>query len=239
MRGDLVTPMDRRLWLRHTGLGVLLPASLPRSTSAGPKAAGDFPGFGKAKTVLLLYLSGGQSHLDTFDPKPEAPVEVRGEFRSITTSTPGTRVCEHLPRLARLADRYTILRSVSHDDLDHGSAGYWALTGQPHPHKTSNPPPRPTDYPTYGAIVRRVRPGGRLPFAAIHLNGPALVPEDVGPGQYAGFLGTGCEPLVISDPSEESALTLLKPRPDLSPVREARRCSLRQALEKSSAGPHD
>src|SRR5262245_24126086 len=236
MRGDLVTPMDRRLWLRHTGLGVLLPASLPRSTSAGPKAAGDFPGFGKAKTVLLLYLSGGQSHLDTFDPKPEAPVEVRGEFRTIATSVPGTRVCEHLPKLARLTDRFAILRSVSHDDLDHGSAGYWALTGQPHAHKTSNPPPRPTDHPTYGAIVQRPRPVGRFPYAAVHLNAPALVPEIIGPGQFAGFLGTGCEPLVIGDPTEESALDVLDRRPDLPPPREERRRSLRNKLEKPAIG---
>jgi hypothetical protein len=189
--------------------------------------------------VLVLYLNGGQSHLDTFDPKPDAPVEVRGDFRTISTTAPGTRVCEHLPMLARLADRYTILRSVSHDDLDHGSAGYWALTGRPHARKTSNPPPRPTDHPTYGAVVRRLRPGGRLPYAAIHLNGPALVPEDVGPGQGAGFLGTGCEPLVIGDPTDESALALLGPRPDLSPPREARRRALRRELEKLSDARQD
>src|SRR5439155_642817 len=83
--------------------------------------------FGEARSVILVFASGGQSQLETWDPKPDAPEEIRGAFGSIATSVPGTRLCEHLPRLARLADRYTIVRSVSHDDGDHGSAAYLAL----------------------------------------------------------------------------------------------------------------
>ena len=97
----------------------------------------------------------------------------------IATSVPGTRLCEHMPRLARLAHRYTIVRSLSHDDLDHGSACYLSLTGQFHPRKSSNPPPAPTDYPATGAIVRHLRPGTRLPCPAVQLNGPLRVPEVV------------------------------------------------------------
>src|SRR5262245_40325491 len=119
---DAVFPRtSRRVWLRQATLGLMVPAGLSKSGLAASGTASSLPGFGNAKSVLLLYLNGGQSHIDTFDPKPNAPAEVRGDFRTITTATPGTRVCEHLPRLARLADRYTILRSVSHDDLDHGS----------------------------------------------------------------------------------------------------------------------
>src|SRR5262245_4448464 len=87
------------------------------------------PGAGKAKSVLIVFAAGGQSQIDTWDPKPDAPAEVRGIFKPIATAVPGTRICEHLPRLARLADRYAILRTLSHDDLDHGSACYLALTG--------------------------------------------------------------------------------------------------------------
>ena len=120
------------------------------------------PGFGRAKSVILLYASGGQSQIDTWDPKPDAPAEIRGDFQPIETSVPGVRLCEHMPRLARATDQYTIVRSVTHDDLDHGSATYLALTGQFHPRKSSNPPPQPTDYPTYGAILKRVRPAANV-----------------------------------------------------------------------------
>jgi hypothetical protein len=137
-----------------------------------------------------------------------------------------------LPRLAKDAHLYTILRSVSHDDLDHGSATYLALTGQPHPKKSSNPPALPTDYPTYGAVLQRLRPSHRLPFTAVHVNGPALVPEYAAPGQTAGFLGRACEPLSIGDPTDEPiALRGLDPLPDVSASRLADRHALLNALD--------
>jgi hypothetical protein len=175
--------LTRREWLRIggcAGLGLMLPRQSALQASPGKDKTAKFA---KAKSVILVYTSGGQSQLDTWDPKPEAPAEVRGEFRAIQTGVPGTLVCEHLPRLARLANRYCLVRSLSHDDLDHGSATYLALTGQFHPRKSSNPPPLPTDYPTYGAILKRVRPTERFPYTAVHLNGPVHVPEVVAPGQ--------------------------------------------------------
>src|SRR5215217_2202145 len=92
-------------------------------------AAPRIPGVGQAKSVLVVFASGGQSQIDTWDPKPDAPAEVRGIFKPIATRVTGVRVCEHLPKVARLADRYCVLRTISHDDLDHGSACYAALTG--------------------------------------------------------------------------------------------------------------
>ncbi|MCH7689106.1 MAG: DUF1501 domain-containing protein, partial [Planctomycetes bacterium] len=80
-----------------------------------------------------------QSHLDLWDPKPDAPREIRGAFQPIPTSVPGTFLCEHMPRIAKLADRYTIVRSMSHEDLDHGSAFYLSMTGQYHARRSSNP----------------------------------------------------------------------------------------------------
>ena len=124
---------------------------------------------------------------------------MRGAFGSRPTAIPGMRICEYLPRLARLADRYTIIRSMTHDDLDHGSACYLALTGQFHPIKSSNPPPRATDDPTLGAVLQRVRPSDRFPHAAFHINGPLLAPKEPGPGQYGGFLGHGYGPLQLGD----------------------------------------
>src|SRR5262249_38986401 len=156
---------------------------------------------GRARSVILVYTSGGQSQLETWDPKPDAPPEIRGEFDAVPTSVPGTFIGEHLPRLAQLAHRYAIIRSASHDDLDHGSAGYLALTGCFHPIKSSNPDVKSTDHPTYGAVLQRVQPSGRFPYTAVHVNGPALVPETVGPGQDGGFLGRDFDPLLLGDVS--------------------------------------
>src|SRR5689334_16831773 len=130
--------MTRREWLRIgglAGLGALASGRL----SGRPTARND----ARAKSVLLVFTGGGMSQIDTLDPKPNAPEEIRGEFHAIQTASPGMRVCEHLPRLAGLADRYALVRSISHDDVDHGSASYLALTGQFHARKSSNPPPTP------------------------------------------------------------------------------------------------
>jgi hypothetical protein len=216
-------------------LGMLpfLRAAKERDSAANSTA----PGFGRAKSVLLVYASGGQSQLDMWDMKPHAPAEVRGDFRPIATAVPGTTICEHMPRLARLADRYTLLRSVSHDDLDHGSATYLALTGRPHAKKSSNPPASPNDYPTFGSVLHRVRPAKHLPYTAVHVNGPALVPEYVAPGQNAGFLGRACEPLLIGDPTEEPIpLRGLDAPPDVTEPRLAGRHALLKSLD-DDAGP--
>ena len=204
-----------------------------RRSCPSPAAAG------KARSVLIVFASGGQSQIDTWDPKPDAPEEVRGAFHSIPTSVPGTRLCEHMPRLARLAHRYTILRTVSHDDLDHGSACYLSLTGRFHPRKSSNPPPRPDGLSNARAklLVRRLRPGGRLPASAVHLNGPLLVPEIVGPGQNGGLLGRAYEPLQVGDVRDGAAeLRGLEPLPDLPAVRQASRRSLLRAMENDVRG---
>jgi Protein of unknown function (DUF1501) len=223
---------DRRAFLQFgAAVGTLPLAWLGPSRAGGTLA----PGFGKAKSVLVVFASGGQSQLDTWDPKPHAPEEIRGAFRTIPTAVPGLRFCEHLPHVARLADRFTVLRSVAHDDLDHGSAAYLTLTGVPHPRKSSNPPPRPTDYPTLGAVVSRVRPPGQLPHAAVTVNGPLLVPEVVSPGQNAGFLGRNCEPLVIGNAAEGPvAVRGLNPSSDLSPERLRERRELLHALEPAA-----
>src|SRR5688572_8881130 len=112
--------LSRRSWLQINllaGLGLSVPA-----TAAAASSAGNARGFGRARSVILIYASGGQSQFETWDPKPEAPEEIRGEFGSIATPIAGLRVCELMPKLASLAPLYTIVRSVSHDDRDHGSA---------------------------------------------------------------------------------------------------------------------
>jgi uncharacterized protein (DUF1501 family) len=225
--------LSRREWLRIGGLAGLAGWGAGGKAAQGGEASQpQIPGFGKARSVILVYASGGQSQLELWDPKPSAPAEIRGEFAAISTAVPGTFLGEHMPKLAKLADRYAIVRSLSHADLDHGSAGYLALTGRYHSQRSSNPPPRPSDEPTYGALLKRVRPTHRFPYEAIHLNGPALVPELVGPGQDGGFLGREFEPLVLGDVSRGPvAVAGLDPQDEVPGVRLAARQSLKAAVD--------
>ena len=189
--------LDRREWLRigplAGTLGVLphLHAAPDRRHVQGVPA--------RAKSVLVVFTGGGMSQLDTWDPKPHAPEEIRGSFGTIPTSIPGVRFGEHLPHTAKRAHRMTIVKSMTHDDLDHGSAIYYSLTGVPHQRKSSNPPIRPTDAPCAGAILSRVGHRGRFPFSAAHVNGPIMAPRSPSAGQNAGFLGAKYEPLVVGN----------------------------------------
>ena len=227
--------ITRREAVRIGGLGAasVWPCRMPVHSRRprGPHAC-MYQVSAKAKSVLFVFASGGQSQLDMWDPKPEAPAEIRGDFRPIRSTVPGTLLCEHLPRLARLADRYTIIRSATHDDLDHGSAAYAALTGHMHPKRSSNPLPSPNDLPTYGAVVQRVRPTSRFPYSAVHVNGPAQVPITLAPGQFGGVLGHNFDPLLLGDVSHEPvALRGLDALPDLPPVRLDGRRSLLRSLD--------
>lgn len=231
--------INRREWLRLGSLsGLTLGAtgivgSSPLhadSTSTNERP----PGFGRAKSVIVLHASGGQSQLDMWDPKPLAPEGIRGEFASIATSVPDVRFCEHLPQVARLANRFTVLRTMSHDDLDHGSAIYLSLTGQFHPRKSSNLPPRPEDAPAIGAILQRIQPPQRFPYSAINLNGPVLIPAVPSPGQYGGFLGRNYEPLTMGDVTDPSTvLAGLESQPELPVVRQSARTTLLQAFDEA------
>src|SRR5437762_2610340 len=96
---------------------------LPQATLANPVTK-------PIRACILIFYYGGPSHLDTIDPKPKAPAEVRGEYRTIPTSVPGTRVCEHLPRVAKLMDRLAIVRSMHHPMRNHNSAAAEVFTGR-------------------------------------------------------------------------------------------------------------
>jgi hypothetical protein len=236
--------LSRRSWLRAGGLTGLGLASHVWSAQWGPglsafaadEVARPAPGFGRAKSVIVVFANGGQSHIDMWDPKPDAPLEVRGAFDPIATALPGAWFTAPMPRIARVADRLTLVRGMSHDDIDHGSAVYLSLTGTYHAQRSSNPPPRPNDAPTLGAVLRRVGLGVRFAHDAIHLNGPALLPAEPGPGQNGGLLGRAFEPLVVGD-VRQAAGTLpgLALHADLPLERIDRRLELLWALEQRSA----
>jgi hypothetical protein len=176
-------------------IGALAPLGLSLAGWAQAQSAGATPsasGFGKAKRCLLLYLWGSPSQLETFDPKPDAPLEVRGEFGSIASALPGVRVGEILPRMARLLDRVTILRSLTHPHPIHGTA--FALTGVPTTDLTLEGNPRdPRQWPFIGSVVDYLaEQSDRTPPAVPRNFGlPFLLGSKrrVKPGPFGGFLG--------------------------------------------------
>jgi hypothetical protein len=200
------------------------------------QAAASSPGTSrsaKAKSVILLFLSGGPSQLDMWDLKPEAPEEIRGTFRPIDTQVPGIQISEHLPRLARLADKYVIVRSVNHTTGNHPAASYWMMVGSPigraAPQSVSM---SREDRPHPGSVVAKFLPPGRPDVPPFVLAPEAISP--VGPerpGQYAGFLGAAYDPYrVNSDPNlPDYSPGALQPQANLPPARlESRRGLLEQ-----------
>ncbi|MBI1347907.1 DUF1501 domain-containing protein [bacterium] len=233
MRGRDTLSLTRRTCLQSLGgLWLGLRPTLSWSHDETPT----WPGFGRAKSVIFLVTNGGQSQIDTWDPKPEAPAEIRGAFSAIETRVPGTRICEHLPRMAAMANKYAIVRSMSHEDLDHGSALYLTLTGRYHARRSSNPPPQPSDWPMHGAIVKRLRGVRTSLDAAVTVNGPAQIPINIGPGQNAGLLGSDYDPLLLGDiTAEPTVLPGLSPLPALDIGRRHQRDDLLRSLEQSAA----
>jgi hypothetical protein len=228
--------LSRRELLRigAIGLGGLtLPGVLRVGEARGGRGRpGSTP---RARSVIVLYLSGGPSQLDMWDPKPEAPEEVRGTFRPIPTSEPGIQISEHMPRMARLAGRYTIVRSMSHDEGEHLRAGYYAMTGG----RLQRPVVQASgmsrdDRPHVGAALSRfLRSRSAMPpFAMIpEFISPVGVPR---PGQHGGFLGADHDPYLInSDPNlPDYSPGELKPPAELGTSRLAHRRSLLAGLER-------
>lgn len=184
-----------------SSLGLSLPQLLsPANLQADQTTRGNQ--FGKAKNLIWLFLSGGPSQYETFDPKPDAPAEVRGVFSPIATRIPGTQFCELLPRIAGIADQLAIVRSMATDDPNHESGGYWVNTG----HKYTGPNMRsvsPDDWPTLGSVIKMLKPGTSLPFSSVMLPESIIANPNVFlPGQNAGFLGPRWDPEVFRcDPS--------------------------------------
>jgi hypothetical protein len=182
--------ISRREVLRVGGLGFtgLLWSDLLRAR-AGASSQGR-PG--KAKACILIFNYGGPSHLDIWDLKPDAPKEIRGEFKPAATSVPGNSITEHLPRLAALAHCYTIVRSVNHRDNDHAIGTYLALTGYSHPKNAIlgiEPPATPQDMPSMGSVLSKLRPADRPVFPYVTLGDLRHFGNNDSLGQDAGCLG--------------------------------------------------
>jgi hypothetical protein len=202
---------SRRTLLRLGALGALDVATLSRLRASAPSTS---PGsFGRARRCVLLFLTGGAPQHDTFDPKPAAPAEYRGELKPIATSVAGTQVSELFPLLAQQAQRYCLVRSVTHHDNVHTSAGYSMLTGMPHPQANARSAtdirPSGQDHPHLGAMLAWARPSpGGLP---VHAALPEII-KDAGvntfPGLDGGLLGQQYAPFRVEANPAGTALAL-------------------------------
>ncbi len=159
----------------------------------------------RAKSVILVFLTGGPSHIDTFDPKPDAPDAIRGEFATVATKAPGVSFCEHLPGMSARADRLAVIRSLSHAHTNHLNATHQVLTGHPQPNATFDKIASRDDYPCYGSALNYMRPRSDGIPSGVML--PTFLMEGplVWPGQHAGFLGPRHDPWQIKgDPNSSS-----------------------------------
>ena len=210
--------VNRREWMQigfSSMLGLCLPGLLTQRTAS---AASSTKTASRAKNVILIYQTGGASQIDTLDPKPEAPVDIRGEFSPIATSIPGVQISEHLPRFAQQADRWAIVRSMSHRNTGHLTATHQVLTGMPVPGLPEDlgqdKVATRQDWPCYAAVLDYLRPRSDSVPSGVNL--PTFLIEGplTWPGQHAGLLGAQHDPWQIRrDPNEpnfrEETLRLL------------------------------
>ena len=165
----------------------------------------------KAKSCIFLYLTGGPPQHETWDPKPDAPVEIRGPYQPIDTATIGLKVCELMPKTAQLTNKICVLRSMMTNDNAHSSSGYSMLTGVPHiPMNFENAKPgAPNDSPSFAAIVQKILGSSSVRPESIVL--PEHIWNDGGiswPGQDAGFLGRSSNPWLINCHPESSGFQI-------------------------------
>jgi hypothetical protein len=226
-----VAGLGRRAFL---SVGVLSAFGLSLAEYLGLRAQGATAARGqaRAKSVLLIYTMGGISHHDSFDPKPGAPAEIRGDFTTIATRVPGVRFTEHVPCLAGMLNRCALIRSVQHFERDHGVGAYYMLRGytQPDP-SLDRPENQKRANPTIGAHVARLlgSPNGLPPYICV----PGLSYLAQIDYYTAGWMGRAYDPFVLrSDPNlptfEVAGLT---PRIDVPALRLGGRVSLARALD--------
>ena len=169
--------MSRRVAIQAGAIGLLV---LGMNHLAPLRALAAAPRTGRAKSVIYFFLSGGLAQQDSFDMKPDAPKEVRGEFNPIPTKTPGIHICEHLPLLAKRSETWALCRALTHPYVEHSEGHHVMLTGRtPLPTGFDGSKPKPTDHPSIAAIANdRLRPRNNLPPAIvlpdriIHRTGP-------------------------------------------------------------------
>ena len=166
-------------------------------------AARTRPGRGRAKSIILVFLTGGPSHIDTFDPKPDSPAEIRGDFTTIPTAIPGVRFSEYLPGFAKRMNQFALVRSMSHKNASHLPGTHWMMTGTPMPgipiSQGIDKIRSRNDWPCYGAGIDYHFPRTDGIPNAVHLPTYLIEGPLLWPGQYAGCMGARHDPWQIRD----------------------------------------
>ncbi len=234
--------LTRRRFLGRVGAGTLgLSLADFLAAQAGPASGGP------ARSCIVLYCWGGMSHHETWDPKPAAPVEYRGEFRPIATRVPGIRVGEHMPLLAQHTDKLAVIRSIHHRSSAHGKGMYWNWTGHapPQPEVALNLPPTRTDWPSLGAMVARFRQAPAGFPNAVQLPYPMVDNNTRQAGENAGWLGQALDPIIVRPDrgrayggvSRDLGALVINPAAGVETQRLQRRQNLRDTLDRGFAVP--
>lgn len=243
--------LTRRDLLRVGGssiLGLSLGSMLKLNAMAkeGGKAAGG-PGWGRAKSVIMVYLQGGPSHLDLWDPKENVPDNIRSEFKPVSTKIPGINFTEILPNLAKVNDKFTMIRSMSYTPnglFNHTAAIYQIMTGYTTDKVSPSgqlEPPSPKDYPNFGSNIIRLKPPTEPMLPFVMLPRPLQESNVVGKGGTAGFLGKAFDPYTLYPDGDDMDMNKmdnikiddLKLPPEVFTVRLERRARLRDAINES------
>ncbi len=230
-QGQYCDGITRRRMLHLGATRLLGGLTLPGLLQLQAQAASSRPA--KAKACIFLMLEGGPSHIDLWDLKPEAPAEIRGPFQPVSTVVPGTQISELLPLCAQVADKFTILRSHSHNDNAHQTGRHWVLTGYPPSFADGQAKGVPFNelYPSIGSIIsRELGPAGDVP--------PYIeVPNALGPGG-PGFYGASYAPFTIdNDPVQpDFRVRDLNVPESIEDDRFTRRRNLLNAAEQLGAG---
>ena len=241
--------VSRRELLRVGGSGLLglsLGSILKCQSASAAAATHHGAGWGQAKSVLMIYLQGGPSHLDLWDPKENVPDNVRSAFQSISTQLPGIQFTENLPKLAQVNDKFTMIRSMSYTPnglFNHTAAIYQMMTGYTTDKVSPSgqlEPPTPKDFPNFGSNIVRLKPPQEPMLPFVMLPRPLQESGVVGKGGTAGFLGRAFDPYTLFPPGDDMDMTKmdrirvddLKLQPDIFSDRLRRRARLRTLLNE-------
>ncbi|MFO0034680.1 MAG: DUF1501 domain-containing protein [Planctomycetota bacterium] len=228
-------------------LGLSLPGLLQlKAAQAGRRVRPERPGWGRAKGIILVYLQGGPSHIDLWDPKENVPDNVKSVFSPISTRIPGVMYTENLPKLAQLNDRYSLIRSMSYTPnglFNHTAAIYQMMTGYTTDKVSPSgqlEPPSPKDFPNFGSNIIKFKPPEvpMLPF--VMLPRPLQESNVVGKGGSAGFLGKGFDPYTLYPEGDDLDMAKmerikiddLQLPPDVFALRLERRAKLRDLVNQ-------
>ena len=250
---DEKSVLSRRDLLRVGGgtlLGLSLGSMLRLQAQAAEAGSGGGPGWGKAKSIILVYLQGGPSHIDLWDPKENAPENIRSAFKPIATKVPGVKFTEILPKLAQVNDKVTLIRSMAYTPnglFNHTAAIYQMMTGYTTDKVSPSgqlEPPSPKDFPNFGSNLVRLKPTDQPMLPFVMLPRPLQESNVVGKGGAAGFLGKAYDPYTLYPPGDDMDMQKmdririddLQLQPEVYADRLKRRATLRDAIDAGMPG---